>query len=167
MTGTGTERAHRYTSIRAVVATKPTFHEPYLDLEIDGRLLGHVAADVLDDPSFCDLVPCLLPWYEDPDRERELQISRERFLPPTGTTTIAPVLMCPDDLDFWCSIVVAEITRTASTVRWTHLGLSRAHNRELPDGVGNRVEWAEPSIPWEFAIDEYQAAFDAFGALPA
>ena len=81
-------------------------------------------------------------------------------------TAIAPVLMCPDDLDFWCTLVVAEITRTPARACWTRLGFSLAGNLELPEGVANGVKWAERPIHWEFALDEYQAVFDAFGALP-
>ena len=153
----------------AAISRKNDFCDgPHLDIAIDGRCLSDVLADVQDVLSAADcrgLIPCLLPWHEGPKGEEEMRISLERFLPKAGATTRAPVLMCPDDCDFWCTVVIAEVEHDEHVVRWSRIGLDRSESSTLPDGIGSVVQWASSFAGWEFDPVQYRAVFEAFFSL--
>lgn len=154
--------------IAAVQRTGSLVHHPYLDIAIDGRPLDELAATALGDPRLGGLVPCLLDWYDGPEHEDELRVSRDRFLPGVGATALAPVLMCPDDADFWCTVILAEVAHEDDLVRWTRIGVDvREHLDDLyvPDRIGIAVRWADSFAGWEFDPVQYRAVFDAFVAV--
>ena len=80
----------------------------HLMIAVDGRPLDqHINVfDIEGRHGYNGLVPTLLDWLES---EQERAVVWTRILPEIGATTICPVLMCPDDCDFSCTIVVAEI----------------------------------------------------------
>jgi hypothetical protein len=137
----------------------------HLDIAVDGAPLSEALAAVFPEEHIHGLVPCLLPWHGSPEGARELQISLERFLPPPGATTNAPILMCPDDLDFWCTIIIAEVQHAYNHIRWNRVGLNQCEGVKLPEAVGNPTNWMEGFGGWSFGISDYQAVFEAFRLL--
>ncbi len=121
-----------------------------LDVMLDSRFPGQ---------NLIGLVPTLLDWMDD---QREWAVVWNRILPSPGQRTIAPVLMCPDDTDFWCTVVLADVETGESTVRWHRLGLDASPAEELPDGIGQEVKWFEDFGPFEFERAAYVNCVDAF-----
>ncbi len=114
--------------------------ERHLVIAIDGEPLDHIIAkfDPTGDLALKGLVPTLLDWL---DNEEEKRVAWERILPEEGQTTFAPVLMCPDDCDFWCTIIIAEIERRKDEIVWKRIGRDIGRIGGKPDSVGNEVEW--------------------------
>jgi hypothetical protein len=141
--------------------------DPYLDITIDGRWLEQIIAELFSDTHYRGLVPCLLPWQSGPPAEAtiEARIARERFLPHVGMTAIAPVLMCPDDLDFFCTLVVAAIRNTGATVEWRRIGSDTTDPSRLPEHVGESVRWVDGFTGWSFDLAEYVTVFEAYDGL--
>ena len=132
--------------------------EPHLVLVIDGLPLdSRVAKAAGDDVK--GLVPTLLDWLEDDSEQRTVW---DRILPKNGETTIAPVLMCPDDLDLVCTTVVAEARTTRNEVRWDRLGLLLDILKDNGDDTGPNVDWFDDIGPFVFDREQYGAALDCF-----
>jgi hypothetical protein len=73
--------------------------------------------------------------------------------------------MCPDDLDLWCTVVVAEVVREVSVVWWRRIGLdaTEAKSGDMPRGIGSRVDWIDELGPFCFETAEYERCLAAFG----
>ena len=133
--------------------------EPHLVIIVDGRPLDLVLHAHDTQYELNGLVPTLLGWLAD---EAETAIVWERVLPPDGETAVAPMLMCPDDLDFFCTLVVVEVETSAEAVRWTRLGLDESPQAVLPRGVGSVVKWFDGLGPFTFDKARYREMSERF-----
>ena len=98
-----------------------------------------------------DLVPTLGSGLQE---VVERKIVWERILPVEDTVAICPVLMCPDDCDFSCSLIVAEIINTDTVVQWKRIGFDQT--KELgADNVGTSVKWFRGFKGFNFNKTDY------------
>ena len=69
--------------------------------------------------------------------------------------------MCPDDNDFSCTLIVAEIENCGKTIKWNRLGVDKTteYNAEK---VGSKVEWFEKINGLEFTKSEYEIMLTEF-----
>jgi hypothetical protein len=142
--------------ISTVVRKSENVSEAHLDLLIDGIALAQTIRQYLTVDS--GLVPCLLPWM---DSLAEVEVVRSRFFPSEGAVANAPVLMCPDDLDFWCTIIIAKIEHRQDCISWSAIGLNRSEPNP-PDAIGCEVEWSPSFAGWRFSKDAYRKVFEEF-----
>ncbi len=147
--------------IEAIEATTKYVPEPHKLLMVDGMPLDVLLDSARPDCYLLGLVPTLLDWLSDP-RERELVW--QRILPPVGSSAVAPVLMCPDDLDLWCTVAVAEVVLEQSAVWWHRIGLdaSKPKPEDMPHAVGATVDWIDGLGPYCFSRAEYEQCLAAF-----
>ena len=107
----------------------------------------------------------LLPTLAGSIDRAEAAIVERRFLPPDGEITITPLLMCPDDLDFSCTLVVTEAISRSDLVEWKRIGIDQsAWNADPELRIGQRVDWLSGIRPFRFARGDFVrilAAFDA------
>ncbi|MEO2090686.1 MAG: hypothetical protein ABGY75_14470, partial [Gemmataceae bacterium] len=152
---------------RLVTNTVATTHvlEPHPALFLDGVRLDELLDAARPDYHLLGLIPALLDFLSDP-KERELVWRRIR--PPVGESAIAPVLICPDDCDLWCSVVVAEVVADEAVIHWMRLGLdmTKPEPGEMPDVVGRTVEWFDGLGPYRFPRAEYERSLAAFALCP-
>ncbi|MFY7669506.1 hypothetical protein ACOSP6_00325 [Tenacibaculum sp. MEBiC06402] len=94
--------------------------------------------------------------------EIEEKIVWKRFLPAENTVTICPILMCPDDCDFECSLIVAEIENSKTQIRWNRIGLDKSETYKIKENVGSDVEWFKGKYSFEFERDEYLKVISNF-----
>ncbi|MBM9576547.1 hypothetical protein JWG45_05200 [Leptospira sp. 201903070] len=134
--------------------------EEHLDIRIDGEILSSFLNRKLPEHQLSGLVPTLLDWLEN---EEERKIVRERILPSTGESVVAPILMCPDDCDFFCTLVVAEIERLGDFVFWKRLGLDDSEF-EITDlsSIGSKVHWFSGLEERRFPIGDYVSFLNRF-----
>ncbi len=105
------ERDHvRHTVNRLQVFEQPSKYiaEPHELLAVDGTPLDVLLDAACPGRGLLGLVPALLDWLSDP---AERALVRARILPTIGSSAIAPVLMCPDDLDLSCTGVARHIVQ--------------------------------------------------------
>lgn len=57
-----------------------------------------------------------------------------------GESVIVPLLVCPDDMDFHCTVLVAEQISTQSEIKWARFGFTK--DTEL----SHDVDWI-PNVP--------------------
>ena len=62
--------------------------------------------------------------------------------------------MCPDDCDFYCICIVAEIHNSGQTVTWLKIGSDRSDLRDA-NNVGTTVDWYSNFQKLEFTIKYY------------
>ena len=109
------------------------------------------------------LVPTLLDWVYDP---RERAVIWSRALPRLGDRAMLPVLMCPDDSDFSCTIVVTEVHARESDVIWERLGFDRSDRPDVDaSSVGDQVEWIDGLGPFRFQREPYEECLNEFRKL--
>lgn len=148
--------------IQAALRTSRYIDEPHLVMLVYGEPLDEVIASaLLAGPGSSEwrfhgynalrgLVTTLDKSLID---EADRQLAWERILPVTGETTKAPILVCPDDLDFDCTTVVVEVLRLPATVTWSRFGFDRSPWGE----VGTEVRWLASVAGFEFSIENYEA----------
>lgn len=104
------------------------------------------------------LVPTWLDWMAD---DREQAIAWERMTPPATGRLRVPVLTCPDDLDFSCSLIVADLEAMPGRICWHRMGLDQSDTSD-PSRVGEEVFWFEGVSELSFPRAEYEECVKAF-----
>jgi hypothetical protein len=133
-------------------------YDDFLNFQVDGYWLDEKLEEVYPGNMHKGIVPTLLFWME---IEKEREIVWNRILPNEGQKIICPILMCPDDADFSCTLIDAEIENTGTTVRWARIGIDQTKEFE-PEKIGSTVKWFDKVEPLEFKISEYKNMLDEF-----
>jgi hypothetical protein len=153
----------RVNRLEAIDATSRYVSKAHKVLVLDGVPLDVLLDAARPDLSLVGLVPALLDWYHFPE---ERALVWQRIKPCTGSVAVAPVLICPDDCDLMCSVVVAQVFAAASMVWWRRLGLDRTKPKEslkeTIDAVGTEVEWFSGIGPYCNSRAEYERCLAAF-----
>lgn len=133
----------------------------HLGIFIDGQSLDLVVAPFFQAEARIEgLVPTLLDWLAD---EKEREIVWEQAMPPEGVKMCFPVLMCPDDVDLWCTVVVAEVESNWTQVIWHRMGLDVTPSRGFtPARLGTNVKWAANLGPFVFKRSDYMRCLKVF-----
>ena len=146
--------------IEAIQAVSKYVKEPHTLIFIDGIPLDVLFNRFAPDRVSVGLVPTLLDWLYNPV---ERTLVRDRILPSVGKSSRAPVLMCPDDCDLWCTVVIAEVMNHDSVVWWKQIGINTSAPENMPISIGTTVEWLEGIGTFCFARSDYQQCIAAFG----
>lgn len=133
-------------------------YDDFLNFQVDGYWLDEKLEELYPGNMFKGTVPTLLFWME---IEKEREVVWNRILPEYGQITIYPILMCPDDSDFSCTLIDAEIENTGGTIKWNKIGIDRTEEFE-PEKIGSTVEWFDKIEPLEFELIEYEQMLDEF-----
>jgi hypothetical protein len=147
-------------SISAISCRSKYAGGEHLIIQVDGEPLDVVVAKLFPDLEIEGLVPTLLHWLSD---EEERAIVWQRARPVEGTTANLPVLMCPDDADLYCTVVVAEVEVKGQVVIWHRIGLDRSPQKGFrPADIGKVVNWATGFGPFVFDSKEYDRCLATF-----
>ncbi len=69
--------------------------------------------------------------------------------------------MCPEDNDFSCTLIVAEIKNCGDTIQWQRVGLDKTSEWEA-EKVGTIVEWFDKINNLVFSKNEYLLMINNF-----
>ena len=144
-------------TLAAKLDTSDYGYEDYLNYNIDGYWLDKILEETYPGNFFVGTIPTLSGMVV----KEEEKMVWQRILPGKGKTTICPILMCPDDLDFSCTLIVAQIENTEDSIKWSKIGLDKTTNFS-PQNVGTVVEWLEAVGPFEFSKTDYFTMLDSF-----
>jgi hypothetical protein len=131
--------------------------EEHLVIAIDGVPLDELLDAILPGWEVAGLVPSLLGWFED---AKDTATAWQRILPDVGCSGYAPLLICPDDLDYSCSVVMAEVVAEPDVIRWDRLGFDATWQ----GAVGSWIRWEPAFGHYRFSRVEYEACLAAFRA---
>jgi hypothetical protein len=124
----------------STIISKPKFasiEQPVL--AIDGVPVYQWVNSQIFDADGNDDTHILVPaqtWLYDEDESR---IAWELLEPTHEGSTVVPMLVCPDDMDLNCTVVVVEQIVDKQTVEWRRFGLSINHI----NSVVTSVRWSE------------------------
>jgi hypothetical protein len=133
-------------------------YDDFLNFQVDGYWLDEKLEELYPGNMYKGTIPTLLFAME---MEKERKIVWNRILPEVGGKTICPILMCPDDCDFSCTLIDVEVENTGTTIKWNKIGIDRTKEFE-PEVIGFTVEWLDKVEPLEFKIEDYRNMLDEF-----
>lgn len=96
------------------------------------------------------MIPTIIDWVNDP---REKECIKERFH-SASIEVVLPILMCPDDCDLWCTVIVANAVKIDGYIIWKQIGIDKSTREDLLqgfEGFGTKVEWLDmiPQMTFE------------------
>ena len=144
------------------ISTKTCFNpftkSNYYIIEVDGMSLEKIVLDKCNEDITPGLVPTLLNWLSDLE-EREVVWSRT--LPEEKKKANLPILMCSEDIDLWCTLIIAEVEVDKDYVYWNKFGLE-VSDAETPQEIGKEVKWYKDIPPMIFSRKEYEELLNRF-----
>nr|WP_315424968.1 hypothetical protein [uncultured Pedobacter sp.] len=123
----------------------------FINYCIDGYWLDEKIDKLYPNNMYKGLIPTLVYWME---IETEKALVWKRILPEENQTTICPILMCPYDNDFSCTLIVAEIRNCGNTIQWKRVGVDQTKEWE-PEVVGKSVQWLDKIEELNFDRKDY------------
>ena len=131
---------------------------PHPVFAVDGQSLEIWLNEVYPQAEPLGLVPAQ-GWLINDD---EFQWAWERIssIDPE-TSTIVPVLVCGDDVDLSCTVIVVEQESTERSVIWRRIGHSKSTGRE----AGIVTQWFREVESLEFERNEFIQALKDFKSL--
>ncbi|NVJ60083.1 MAG: hypothetical protein HWE27_06830 [Gammaproteobacteria bacterium] len=124
------------------------FDEEYSMIFINGSSLDLILDSNYPEENLYGLVPSAT-WLWD---ESEKSLSIERLMNDLEASTFVPMLVCPDDADFSCTVLIIEVEIKGQRVNWKRMGIDVG---EFNKGVGVTVRWLEPNISFTFEKSKY------------
>lgn len=127
-------------------------------LFIDNTPIEEWLNNHLDYPDL-DLNGLSLMWLLD---EEEDALAQRRFAPAQdGTTTPAPLLVCGDDMNFDCFVLMTEQVIDGTTLHWRRFGHSVSGGLE----VGINTQWGSENRSVSFSLADFHEALAEFYRL--
>jgi hypothetical protein len=106
-----------------------------------------------------DMNALSLIWLLD---EEEDALAQRRFAPAEdGSSTLVPLLVCSDDMDFDCFVLMTEQVIDGDTLHWRRFGLSVSSGLE----VGISTRWDAENRPVSFSLAQFCGALEDFYSL--
>lgn len=123
---------------------------------IDGVELDIWLDQLYPNHYYLGLIPCITDWM---DTEAEQQLVIQRYIDKQDIV-ILPILMCPDDCDLWCTVIVAEVIQKQNKIWWNRIGVDRSDIKLSYHNFGHTVEWFEHIPPFIFDKQTYYNELD-------
>ncbi len=129
----------------------------FYHIEIDGRSLEDMIMEVRPDLKK-GIVPSLLNWLTD---ENERKVVWDRVIPNDGQKTKLPILMCSEDLDLWCTLIMVEVEADKNLIHWNRFGLEDS-DAQTPEEIGKSIDWFSGIERLSFSREAYENMLDEF-----
>ncbi len=130
----------------------------FINYRIDGYWLDEKLDELYPNNMYKGLIPTLVHWMERKDEEA---VVWKRILPNENETTTCPILMCPDDNDFSCTLIVTEIRNCGDLIQWKQIGIDKTNELDA-EKVGSTVEWFDKIKELNFSKRDYMIMLETF-----
>lgn len=116
----------------------------YSDVEHHTIIIDGISLDLMihrqyPSDNLLGMIPTIIDWVDDP---KEKEFLKKRFN-SEGKEVVLPVLMCPDDCDLLCTVIIDR-----SYEEFKLLGC---------DGIGSTVDWLEKIPAMIFEETQYSS----------
>lgn len=143
-------------TIKAELSKSDYVKSKHLMIFIDDIRFDKWLSNKLGNEDFLNLIPTWLGWLVNPEEQEYIWnktclCKREKV--------ILPILVCPDDLDFSCTVIVCEVQFNVSVVQWLKIGIDKTG---FPTYIGETIEWFENIPPLEFLRSQYEECLNKF-----
>ncbi len=135
-------------------------NKPHPMIFVNDRSLSEYLSELLDDEWISGLAPAIT-WLWD---ENEVSATTSRFTCEEIGSTCVPLLICPDDCDLSCTVLMVEVEITENSVKWSRFGYDRSKSTN-PNEIGTTIRWMKPEVSFEFSKDEYFGVRDELVSL--
>ena len=126
-------------------------------IKIDGKSLEDIILE--NQPEIIrGIVPTLLNWLEN---QEESKVVWERLMPGEFQKSNLPILMCSDDVDFWCTLIMVEVEQDENYIYWNRFGLEIS-NAMTPNEIGKEIKWFQGIPPLVFEKENYENVMEEF-----
>lgn len=106
-------------------------------------------------------------WLYDSENDYALENAWKLLKPHPiknySISTILPLLICPDDLDLSCTVIMVEQVVTSKYVEWVRFGTAQNHIHDLVTSVIWDSTASHPLI--RFVIEEFEQAYKDLRSL--
>ncbi|MBA9087892.1 hypothetical protein FHR92_004385 [Fontibacillus solani] len=122
---------------------------------VDGISLDKIIDEQYPDRFFLGLIPTIVDWMT---LRKEAYLVQRRFNTSQGIH-ILPILMCPDDCDLTCTLIVAEVEVSEKLVKWKRIGVDTSRYDEscvYEEYIGTEVEWLDKIPELIFRKEDYE-----------
>jgi len=136
--------------------------DPHLLILVDGEPLDEILAGRFPDSNLEGLIPTTLNWLESTKEQAEVW---RRFSRRDKDNVLIPIMCCPDDLDFSCTLIVVNAKFDTDNVRWLQFGFDTTSFDLLPHGVCGSVSWFDGVGPFVFDRGQYETMTQQFEQL--
>lgn len=143
-------------SIKAELTTTEYVNGEHLMIFVDDIRFDKWLSSKLDDKNYLGLIPAWLGWLLNPKEQEYVWIKTKLC---EINATIVPMLICPDDLDFSCTVVVCEVKYTDTSVYWARMGIDKTDH---PNYIGRDIEWLENVPSLNFSRQQYEDCLNDF-----
>ncbi|OBY76668.1 hypothetical protein BBG47_25755 [Paenibacillus sp. KS1] len=107
---------------------------------IDEQPLDDILNEFYPDDMIVGLIPTIVDWISYDEESKVI----EDIYDSKDVIKILPILMCPDDCDLSCTVIVAEVETTKDQIKWTRIGIDKNNPME----VINKYKFFETGIEW-------------------
>ncbi|MHA7966750.1 hypothetical protein ACX93W_21805 [Paenibacillus sp. CAU 1782] len=145
------------TSQLSVVCKSSKFVDAeHLTILVNGEPLDQLLYTFYSNDYLLGLIPTIADWISLEEEANLVEI----IYKSQDKLKIMPILMCPDDCDLYCTIIVAEVETTQDCILWRRIGLDRSNPRDVIDRkqyLGENIEWMAAIPMFSFEHKEYLA----------
>jgi hypothetical protein len=145
--------------IAATIAPSKYVSDAHMNFAIDGVTLDEMLDEWYPNRGFLGLIPTTLNWLLS---DIEQSVVWDRFLNRSKPSVVVPILCCPDDLDFTCTLVMVDTRIAGNTVQWRAFGFDATDFDRLPQDVGANVTWLPTKNHLIFDREEYDSVAREF-----
>jgi len=153
-------------SIKAVKGLSPYMGQnEHLSIYINGVRFDEMLSKINE--SYRGLIPAWLDYYDrefaPSMREKQYVLEKTKL---SDEPTLLPIMLCPDDFDFSCTVITVEVICEQDTVIWKRFGIDTtpfdSNETELPKCIGKEITWFCGIGPFVFAKSAYMQCIAAF-----
>jgi hypothetical protein len=122
---------------------------------IDGTPLDLLLHSHYPSNNLLGMIPTIIDWVHDP---KEKVCIKGRFY-SSSKEVVLPVLMCPDDCDLWCTVIVANVVKADGYIHWSQVGIDKSTREDMLlgcEGIGSKVDWLDKIPPMMFEETQYK-----------
>lgn len=130
------------------------YDTPFWGLNIDDKPLDEYFEYAFPGNEILGLIPVCSGWLTNKDDEEYFW---KMILPPIRSKTTCPILICPDDQDYSCTTIIAEIHNAGDCINWCKIGISLSDGRNYEE-FEKMTKWLEMKFSIRFTHSEYKAA---------
>ena len=130
--------------------------------EYVGIFIDDIPLDIyLFEITSIEMIKGLMPaWFVELDSISEQEYVSECLSVESKDGLTIPILLCPEDMDFWCTVIVVKVRYTDDRVIWDRVGIVKKDNRDTGcwanAGIRDFEKWTDDE--WK----QYGSYFDLF-----
>jgi hypothetical protein len=121
---------------------------------IDGKPLDSLLHSYYPSNNLLGMIPTIIDWVDDP---KEKICIKGRFN-SASKEVVLPVLMCPDDCDLSCTVIVANVVKAEGYIIWKQVGIDMSTREDMLlgcEGIGSKIDWLDKIPPMTFEEIKY------------